>query len=223
MAQVCFQGRGGRESEDTWELQSALQHPGADFVRKAWFLVDSWIAPALAEGVTIERVVTQLMGTCECIPKWEAKSQTNMRRIWGRKPHGSGQSCVEYDLIQNREIQQLCRKRNRSYSRSQTKHESTVPRCCEKSKHPAELCKQKNSFPGPQNNPSTLLRVVSEPTSRAAVMYHLRWQILTALLENLQDHRFCLDTITFTERQVSSSNYVLNACSLPTDNISFSF
>lgn len=158
------------------------------------------------------------MGTHECIPKWEAKPQMNKRRIWERKPHGSGQPCVEHEWILNREIQQLCRKGAGSYSRSQTEHESTVPCCCEESKHPAELYKQKDSLPSPRNNPSTSFRVVSEPTSRATVVYHLRWQILIVLLENLQDHRLCLDMITFTEWQLSSSNYVLNANSLPTDD-----
>lgn len=49
-------------------------------------------------------------------------------------------------------------------------------------------------------------------------MYHLRWQILVALLENLQGHRLCLDMITFTECQLSSSVYVLKTNSLPTDD-----
>lgn len=40
----------GRESEDTWELQSALQHLGADFARKAQFPIHSWIASALSKA-----------------------------------------------------------------------------------------------------------------------------------------------------------------------------
>lgn len=70
----------------------------------------------------------------------------------------------------NTEIQQLCRKGGGSYSRSRTEPESTVSCCCGESKYPAELYKQKNNLPSSRNNPSTSLRGVCEPASRAAAM-----------------------------------------------------
>lgn len=143
----------------------------------------------------------------------EAKSQMNKNRIWGRKPHGSEQPCVEYEWVQNREIQELCRKGGGSYCRSRIEHESTVSCCCGESKYPAELDKQKIVC-----QVHEIILPLHSEVSVSQPQEHPRCKIPTVLLENLQDHRLCLDLITFTEWQLRSSNYVPNTNSLPTDN-----